>query len=104
MNNKKVFISQPMANKSDDVIDAERNKAINYIESQFGDNVEILDSIIDEECPVNNAGLWYLGKSLIILADADVAYFVSGWKDARGCVLEHECAIRYGIGHIIEEP
>lgn len=104
MTNKKVFISQPMNGKSDEDIDAEREKAISRIKSELGDNIEILDSFIDEECPTDfNAGLWYLGKSLMILAEADVAYFINGWENARGCMFEHECAIKYGIGHIIEE-
>lgn len=28
---------------------------------------------------------------------ADIAYFASGWKDARGCKIEHTCALEYGI-------
>lgn len=104
MTTKKVFISQSMNGKSDEEIKVERAKAIDYIRTKFGDNIEILNSFIDENNPPStNAGLWYLGKSLIILAEADVAYFISGWEDARGCMLEHECAVKYGIGCIIEE-
>lgn len=38
-------------------------------------------------------------KSLVtlLLATADVAYFASGWKNARGCKIEHICAEQYGI-------
>lgn len=36
----------------------------------------------------------------MVLADADVIYFADGWEDARGCVIEHECAIRYGLNII----
>lgn len=33
---------------------------------------------------------------------ADVAYFVKGWNKARGCLIENECAFRYGIKTIRE--
>lgn len=102
MTTKRVFISQPMNGKSDEEIKAERDKAVEYTKTKFGDNIEILDSFIDEDNPpFTNAGLWYLGKSLLILSEADVAYFISGWEEARGCMLEHECAIKYGIDCIM---
>lgn len=30
----------------------------------------------------------------------DVAYFAEGWQEARGCKIEHECAVQYGIDRI----
>ena len=36
-------------------------------------------------------------ESLKLLSGADVAYFAEGWEDARGCRIEHECAVEYGI-------
>lgn len=44
--------------------------------------------------------LEYLGESLKLLAKADIAYFAPGWRDARGCKIEHACADAYGIHHI----
>ena len=41
-----------------------------------------------------------LAKSLELLADADVAYFAKGWESARGCRIENQCAIEYGIDTI----
>ena len=45
--------------------------------------------------------LEYLGESLKLLAKADIAYFAPGWNKARGCKIEHQCALEYGI-HTIE--
>lgn len=42
----------------------------------------------------------YLAKSLELLVDADVAYFAKGWESARGCRIENQCAIEYGIDTI----
>lgn len=93
---KKLFISQPMRGKTDEEILAERKKAIEMAEKMIGKPVEVIDSFF-EKAPVNAKPLWFLGKSLELLADADVAYFAPGWKDARGCKIEHTCAVEYGI-------
>lgn len=37
------------------------------------------------------------GKSLELMADADVVYFAEGWQKARGCRLEYECARAYKV-------
>ena len=96
---KKLFISQPMKGKSDEEILKERNKAIAEAERLCGDVVEVLDSFF-QGAPANANPLWFLGKSLELLAQADVAYFAPGWADARGCKIEHLCAVEYGIDRI----
>lgn len=96
---KKLFISQPMRGKTDEVIKAERAKAIQSAEEIVGEPVEVIDSFF-EKAPANVKPLWFLGKSLELLADADVAYFAPGWKEARGCRIEHTCAVEYNINCI----
>ena len=96
---KKLFISQPMRGKSDEDILAERQKAIEMAEKVIGEPIEVIDSFF-EKAPVNAKPLWFLGKSLELLADADVAYFAPGWEDARGCKIEHTCAVEYDINRI----
>lgn len=93
---KKLFISQPMRGKSDEEILAERQKAIESAERQLGEPVEVIDSFF-QSAPADARPLWFLGKSIELLSTADVAYFAKGWEDARGCRIENECAIQYGI-------
>lgn len=94
----KVFISQPMRGKTDDEILKAREKAKEAIKEYHGDEIQILDSYFADYDPENGCvPLKYLAKSLEILADADIAYFIKGWQDARGCRIENECAIEYGI-------
>ena len=78
---------------------AERQKAIEAAEKMIGEPVEVIDSFF-EKAPVNAKPLWFLGKSLELLADADVAYFAPGWEDARGCKIEHTCTVEYDINRI----
>ena len=100
---KKLFISQPMKGKTDEEILAVREKAIASAKAQLSDeeDVEVIDSFF-QNAPADARPLWFLGKSLELLSAADVAYFAKGWKDARGCRIEHTCATEYGI-NVIEE-
>ena len=92
---KKLFISQPMRDKTDEEIKAERVKIVKEVTERFGE-VEVIDSFF-ESAPHDAKPLWFLGKSLELLSIADCAYFVECWKDYRGCKIEHECAVQYGI-------
>lgn len=92
---QKIFISQPMNGKTNEQIKEERNIAIQAMRDMFGE-VEVLDSFF-ENAPHDAAPLWYLGEAIKLLSHADYAYFVSGWENARGCKIEHGCAVEYGI-------
>ena len=95
---KKLFISQPMKGKSENEIMKERESAIRRAELVIGEEVEVIDSYFTEDEPQGvNSGLWWLGKSLLLLATADIVYFAQGWDKARGCKIEHACAEEYGI-------
>ena len=93
---KKIFISQPMKDKADEVILAEREKAIETAKDYFNEDVEVIDSFF-QTAPHDAKPLWFLGKSLELMAGADVVIFASGWQNARGCKIEHLCAEEYGI-------
>ena len=93
---KKLFISQPMADKTNEEIKAVREAIVADVSKLVNDDVEIIDSFF-ENAPHDARPLWFLGKSLELLSTADCAYFAEGWKDYRGCKIEHECANAYGI-------
>ena len=93
---KKLFISQPMKDKTNEEIIAEREKAIQSAREHLGEDVEVIDSFF-KDAPHDAKPLWFLGKSLELLSTADVAYFVKGWAGYRGCIIENKCALEYGI-------
>ena len=93
---KKLFISQPMRGKTDAEILAVREQAIQSAEKLLGEKVEVIDSFF-QNAPAEAKPLWFLGKSLELLSTADVAYFANGWETARGCKIENQCAVEYGI-------
>ena len=96
---KKLFISQPMRDKTDEEILAEREKAVKVAKEMLNEDVEVIDSFF-QSAPVGAKPLWFLGKSLELLSGADIAYFAKDWQKARGCKIEHECAVEYGISRI----
>lgn len=99
---KKLFISQPMRGLTDKEILDTREKIKVKAEQVIGEPIELIDSFIAEYPGEINKiiPVWYLGKSIQFLAQADIAYFGDGWKEARGCKIEHEIAKAYGIDTI----
>lgn len=103
MNDKiKVFISQPMRDKTKYEILKEREVAIKTIKKKYGKDVEIIESYAPLFCLEYNPDkgcipLKYLSKSIEQLADAHIAYFCKGWDEYRGCRIEYLCAKSYDI-------
>jgi hypothetical protein len=94
----RLFISQPMNGKTNEEIERVRKNAIERVKKGFPDEeVEVIDSFFKDVPDVKERGLYYLGKSLELLATADVAYFAGGWEGYRGCRIEYRCATEYGI-------
>lgn len=92
----KAFISIPMNGRTTEEITNEIHQITEDIKSKCGSDTVIIDSMIsnqfDDTCP-----LYYLGKSLELMSQADVAYFAKDWNKYRGCVIEHIAALKYDI-------
>lgn len=107
---KRVFISQPMRNKSDEDVLATRDHAkkilSKYLE-YMGDSLELISSFFTEDdipsdIPEDVNSIWYLGRSITMLSKADACFFCDGWENARGCVIERNVCDSYGI-EILDE-
>ena len=93
-----VFISMPMHGKSRDGIERERKLITDDLPGLLGvDSVEEIPSFFPEKTIRTMHPLYCLGMSIQLLAAADYAVFAEGWEEARGCRIEHECALQYGI-------
>lgn len=91
-----------MSGKTDKEIKEERLKIASKISEIVTEPFEIIDSFF-ESAPHDAKPLWFLGKSLELLSTADIAYFSKGWENARGCRIEHDCAVAFLIETIITE-
>lgn len=90
---KLLFVSQPMQGKTHEEIEANIEYAKKQVENLIGE-VEVAKSYFSE--PTDNA-LFNLSRSISVLSVCDCVYFCDGWQEARGCTIEHDCAIEYGI-------
>lgn len=105
----KAMLSQPMAGKSEKEIVETRERAIKVLKEKGYDIVNTLftDEWYSkekmEERGVVNIPLCFLAKSLENMSLCNVAYFCKGWENARGCKIEHDAAIAYGLEIIYEE-
>lgn len=102
---KLFFISQPMADKTDVEIAAERTMIKERIKREINPAAIFIDSVLDREKikneiknkNVKSESLYYLAESLKLLSTADMAVFATGWEDARGCRIEEVAATEYEI-------
>lgn len=93
----KYFISQPMNGKLGTVIKLERSRIISAIR-KVDKNAEFIESYFEDYDPQGGCiPMKFLAKSIQLLADADIAVFLKDWETTRGCVIEYECAKKYGI-------
>lgn len=96
---KKIYISQPMRGRSTDAIIAERKALVaDAAVALQTDEVEVLDTYLNGY--TNKPPLLLLALALEKMADADAVIFAPGWRDARGCRVEHLAASEYGISII----
>lgn len=105
----KAMLSQPMAGKSEEEIIATREKAIAALEEK---GYEIVNTLFTDEWysqekmqerGVVQIPLYFLAKSLENMSLCHAAYFCKGWENARGCKIEHDAAVAYGLDIICEE-
>lgn len=106
--NKRAMISQPMAGKTDEEIAEARDKAhaklremgYEFVNTLFTD--EWYSNEAMEERGVVQVPLCYLAKSLENMSLCHAAYFCKGWENARGCRIEHDAAVAYGLEVLYE--
>ena len=91
---KKVIISQPMRGKTEIEVRAERAELVKQLEA---DGFEVVDTVFPDFSNQGNIPLKYLAKSLEFIADVDYVYFMNGWEEARGCKIEHQVCVDYGV-------
>lgn len=106
---KKAMLSQPMAGKTNEEIVATREKAISALKEK---GYEIVNTLFTDEWYSKEAmtgrgvvqiPLCFLAKSLENMSLCHAAYFCKGWENARGCRIEHEAAVAYGLEILYEE-
>lgn len=105
---KKAMLSQPMAGKTEQEIIDTRNRAIKILEEK---GYEIVNTLFTDEWyskesmesrGVVQIPLCFLAKSLENMSKCHAAFFCVGWENARGCKIEHDAAVAYGLEVLYE--
>lgn len=105
----KAMLSQPIAGKTDEEIIATREKAVAALKAK---GYEIVNTPFTDEWYSNKSmeergvvqiPLCFLAKSLENMSLCHAAYFCKGWEKARGCRIEHDAAVAYGLDIFYED-
>ena len=95
---KKLFISVPMKGRTEEEIKASIQKMKKIAEIYEGEELELIDSYIEDNPPKgNNEAIFYLGESIKKLAQADVFVGICESYEWSGCRIENITAESYGI-------
>ena len=96
---KKLFISCPMKGRTEENIRKTMDKMHKIAEIVFDQKLEVIPSYIEDNPPKDSEeAVWYLGKSIQLLSQAD--YFIGvvhTFDSFKGCDTESDVAERYGI-------
>lgn len=105
----KAMLSQPMAGKTEKEIIETRVRAINALSEK---GFAVVNTLFTDEWyskenmekrGVVQIPLCFLAKSLENMSLCHAVYFCKGWENARGCKIEHDAAVAYGLEIIYEE-
>lgn len=91
----KVYISLPISG-----YDIEERKAVARAAKQWLSEMETTGEVITPFEVCDSPGLEYahcMGRDIEALLGCDLAVFLPGWRDSRGCCLEYHAAEGYGL-------
>lgn len=96
---EKLFISCPMRGRTEEQIRNSMDQMHKIAEAIFDEKFEVIDTLVADNAPAcNREQLWYLGKSIEMLSQADA--FIGVYDDQKGfdgCIVENYTAKLYGI-------
>ena len=104
----RVFLSLPMSGRTDEEILSQIEEMKGYVLKShiFGDEeIEFVHNLLSPEDEklfdlidnVTVRPLLYLGAAITQMATCNAVMLGHGWNNARGCIIEHDVAKKYGI-------
>ena len=93
----KVFISQPMKDRTNEEIENERKEIIAILNESMAKMVTKSSIASSRMSHTMQSHYGFQENRSNYYPTADVAVFVKGWNNARGCVMEHLACENYKI-------
>ena len=99
---KKLFISCPMAGRSEENILKTMEMLHKIAEIMMDEELEVIPTYLDETAPdsVCNNAVWFLGRSIELMAEADCFTCINlAFERTKyhGCDIERKVATHYGL-------
>lgn len=102
-----IVISQPMRGMSPEQVEAARKEAEKDVISMgFKPYENVYDESFSEQAVPENCkhpGILAMAGAMERLSQADALYLAPGWSSARGCRIEYEVALSFGMAIIQAE-
>lgn len=106
---KFAMLSQPMRGLTQAEVGATRDRAIKFLTERgfivvntlFTDSWYSYDSM--KSRGVIQTPVCFLAKSIENMSKCHTVYFCKEWENARGCKIEHDVALAYGLEILYEE-
>lgn len=98
----KIFISQPFHGKTEEEVMGVRNAILVNFAKQYRYGIEEIQVIDNWTAPEDKPRMWYLGRAIQMMSEADVVVFSCDYRYAKGCKIEFEVCKEYGIPYLIE--
>jgi hypothetical protein len=87
-----------MKGRTEENIRKSMEKMHKIAEIVFDCELEVIPSYVEDNPPENtHQSIWYLGKSIQLLAEADFYIGIDYSDHFNGCMMENDIARRYGI-------
>ena len=94
---KKLFVSVPMRGRTEEEIRDSIEKMKKIAEIYEGEELELIDTYINEVPQNVKQSIWCLGESIKMLSEADVFIGIDNCYEWNGCEAEYRVATSYGI-------
>ena len=91
-----VFVSVPMNGRTRDEWEEERDGLLKKAKDILKEDARLVPNCIDPDL----SPLERQGESLKRMGGADYVVFSPEWRKARGCCIEHMCALEYGVRYL----
>lgn len=91
----KIYISGAITNNPDYKEDFER--AEDYLQREYPSADIINPALVNSFLPKSTTYEEYMKMCFCMLDMCDCVYFINGWEDSKGCLMEYGFSIKKGI-------
>lgn len=96
---KTLFVSQPFKGRTEEEVFEQRRLIKEKIEELIKEECLVIDQY-HQTAPEGAGRFYYLSQDILMMDDADIVAFSPDWMMAKGCRVEHELAVAYGLNMI----